>query len=308
MGIVVIGTTFVDIKGYPFDTYIPAGRNAGYIAEVHGGVCRNIAEDIANVGLRPTFVSVVDESGLSADVVARLEEHGCDTTYVRKAENGLGTWLAIFDETGDVVASISRRPDLTQIERLLNERGDEIVSDSDGVAIELDIDEPILSRVLDLAERHGKKVYVPVTNMSIAAERRDALARIECLVCNEQEAGILFGESYEGLAPEEMRATLVGKVAQAGIRSMVVTMGSQGSVFATSVGESGCCPAQKVDVVDTTGAGDAFFAGVVAGLTSGKAMAEACAIGTALSASVITTDENVCRRFGPDELGLGAAR
>ena len=304
MGIVVIGTTFVDIKGYPYDTYIPAGRNAGYIIEVHGGVCRNIAEDIANVGLRPTFVSVVDESGLSADVVARLEEHGCDTTYVCKAKDGLGTWLAIFDETGDVVASISRRPDLTQIERMLDECGDEIVSASDGVAVELDIDEPILSQVLELAERHGKKVYAPVTNMSIAAERKEALARIECLVCNEQEAGILFGESYEGLTPEEMRTALVDKIDKVGLASMVVTMGSRGSVFATRDGESGCCPAQKVDVVDTTGAGDAFFAGVTAGLTCGKTMAEACAVGTALSASVITTDENVCRRFEPGELGL----
>ena len=60
MGIVVIGTTFVDVKGYPFGEYVPAGRNAGRIIEVHGGVARNIAEDIANVGLAPTLVSMVD--------------------------------------------------------------------------------------------------------------------------------------------------------------------------------------------------------------------------------------------------------
>ena len=65
MGIVVIGTTFVDVKGHPHGKYVPAGRNAGRVIEVHGGVARNIAEDIANVGLAPAFVSVVDESGLS---------------------------------------------------------------------------------------------------------------------------------------------------------------------------------------------------------------------------------------------------
>ena len=69
-GIVVIGATFVDIKGYPNAQYIPAGRNAGRVVEVHGGVSRNIAEDIANVELRPTFVSVVDRSGTSTGVRA----------------------------------------------------------------------------------------------------------------------------------------------------------------------------------------------------------------------------------------------
>ena len=304
MSVVVVGSTFVDIKGYPFGTYIPAGRNAGRIVEVHGGVTRNIAEDIANVGVPSTYVSVVDESGLSADVIARLQSRGCDTSYIRRTTDGLGTWLAIFDETGDVVASISRRPDLTPIESILDECGDQIFADADGIAVELDIDEPILGRVLDLAKRHGKKVYAPVTNMTIAAERTQALGQVACLVCNQQEAGILFGENYDELSPEQMRTTLLDKIAAAGIQSMVVTMGSEGSVYAVAGGESGCCPAQKVDVVDTTGAGDAFFAGLVAGLTCGKCFADACAVGTRLASLVIETSENVCPRIDPAELGL----
>ena len=62
MGIVVIGTVFVDIKGFPEGAYIPDGRNAGRIEYVHGGVSRNVVEDIANMELRPTFVSIVDET------------------------------------------------------------------------------------------------------------------------------------------------------------------------------------------------------------------------------------------------------
>ena len=49
MGIVVIGAVFVDIKGFPEDAYIPDGRNAGHIEYIHGGVSRNVAEDIANI-------------------------------------------------------------------------------------------------------------------------------------------------------------------------------------------------------------------------------------------------------------------
>ena len=69
MGIVVIGAVFVDIKGYPLSTYIPGGRNAGRIEQVHGGVSRNVVEDIANVELRPTFVGLVDDTGMGQDVI-----------------------------------------------------------------------------------------------------------------------------------------------------------------------------------------------------------------------------------------------
>ena len=54
MGIVVIGTSFVDIKGFPEDAYIPTGRNVGRVEYIHGGVARNVVEDIANAELRPT--------------------------------------------------------------------------------------------------------------------------------------------------------------------------------------------------------------------------------------------------------------
>ena len=63
-GIIVLGATFVDIKGYPLDVFIPTGRNMGKTEQVHGGVSRNIAEDIGNLELRPTFVTFVDETGM----------------------------------------------------------------------------------------------------------------------------------------------------------------------------------------------------------------------------------------------------
>ena len=304
MGIVVIGATFVDIKGYPHSQYIPGGRNSGYVVEVHGGVCRNIAEDIANVELRPTFITVVDNSGISADVIAKLDKHQCNTKYIRRTDDGLGTWLAVFDNTGDVVGSISKRPDLSEIENILDEQGDEIFASADSIATEFDIEVPILKRIIALAEKHGKKIYTPVSNMSIAFERRDLLKNIECLVCNQQEAGILFSEDYENKTPEEMADILFDKITRAEIPGIIVTMGSKGAAYARQNGEKGFCPAQNVVVNDTTGAGDAFFAGVAIGLTYGKTTAEACEIGTRLAASVIVTDENVCPRFMPAEFGL----
>ena len=304
MGIVVIGASFVDVKGYPLTQYTPGGRNVGRVVQVHGGVGRNVVEDIANVELRPTFVSVVDDSGLSDDVVRNLIRHKVEIRYIARSEEGLGTWLAIFDNDGDVMASISRRPDVRAIEGILDKYGDEIFRDADSIAVEFDIEVPILKKTLELAEKHGKEVYTVISNMGIAMERRDLIGRTSALVCNLQEAGMLFFEDYSDVSPEELQEILLRRIRMARIPRIIVTMGAQGAVYAELSGGTGFCPPLKVDVVDTTGAGDAFFAGVAIGLTYGKTTGEACVIGTRLAASVVASRENVCPRFRPEEFGI----
>lgn len=304
MGIVVIGATFVDIKGFPNDTYIPDGRNAGRVEYIHGGVARNVVEDIANMELRPTYLGIVDDTPMGADVIQKLKNHKVNTSYVKICPDGMGTWLAVFDSDGNVAGSISKRPNLLPVLDILEEKGDEIFSKADSVVLEVDIDKATVKKVFDLAEKHGVKTYAVVSNMGIAIERRDFFQKFDCFICNEQEAGMLFLEDFSEMSPEELRAVLVEKVKRAKIPAMVVTMGERGSVYADLMGNNGLCPAKKVQVKDTSGAGDAFCAGVSAGLTYGKTLPEAVEIGTTLAASVIVSSENVCPRFQPQELGL----
>lgn len=305
MGIVVIGAVFVDIKGYPEGNYIPAGRNAGRVEQIYGGVSRNVTEDIANCELRPTFVSLVDDSAIGGDVVRQLNNHKVNTRFVRQVPDGMGTWLAVFNHEGDVVASISKRPNLMPILDILEQNGEEIFADADGVVIEVDIEKSIVKKALSLAKQYGKPVYGVVANMSIGLERRDFLKEMDAFVCNKQEAGILFCTDYSRKTAEEMVDIVAQKVVQARIPRLIVTMGAEGAVYADMQGEEkGLCPARPVEVKDTTGAGDAFCAGVAVGLTYGKGLRDACEIGTHLAASVIVTSENVCPRFLPGELGL----
>ena len=304
MPIAVVGNVFVDIKGFPDDNYIPGGRNAGKVEIVHGGVGRNVAEDIANIELRPRFVSMVDNTPEGEEVLRKLKNHKVNTDYVPAVPNGMGMWLAVFDETGDIVGSISKRPDMSALEALINEKGDEIFADCDSIVVEIDLDKEIIKSVFKYAEKYKKRVYAVVANMSIASQRRDFLQSIDCFVCNVEEAGILFVSDFEGMSPEELCDELSRKVVSARIPSMVVTLGSRGAVYADMNGDKGVYPARRVKVRDTTGAGDAFCAGVAIGLTYGKTMREAVEIGTQLASSVITVSENVCPRFLPRELGI----
>lgn len=303
MGIAVFGSVFVDVKGYPLNQFVMDGRNAGKVIQVHGGVCRNVAEDIANMELRPTFVSVVDYSGTGTDVIEQLKRHKINTDYIRRSETGLGTWLAIFNNEGDVVASISQRPDLSEIGNILDEHGDEIISSCDSIVVEIDMTSDLLNRIFTLADRYGKKVYAVVSNMTIALERRDLMKRTGCVVCNDQEAGILFSEDYHDVKPEQLATIIHERASKAGYVNVVVTMGEKGAVY-TDGENYGVVPPLRTHVVDTTGAGDAFFAGVAAGLTYGKSLEESCRIGTRLASAVIASRESVCPRFQPEEFGF----
>ena len=304
MSIVVFGAVLIDIKGNPINTYIPAGRNEGRVEQVHGGVSRNVVEDIANIELKPTFVSLVDDSAMGQEVIKKLKKHKVNTDYIRTVPGGMGTWLAVFNNDGDVVASISKRPDLSEINNILDQQGDEIFANADSIVLELDMEKETVKRIFKLAEKYNKPVYAVVSNMSIAVERRDFIKKTSCFVCNIQEAGILFTEDYMEKTPDEMAEILRHKVRLAQIPSMIVTMGGDGAVYADRDGNWGVCPAKKVTIKDTTGAGDAFFAGVCIGLTYGKSLDFACEIGSKLAASVICNLENVCPRFLPSEFDL----
>ena len=304
MGIAVIGTVFVDIKGFPYNTYLPTGRNAGSVEFIHGGVARNVVEDIANLELRPSFVGLVDDNGTGEEVKRKLENHKVDTKYVRSVPDSMGMWLAVFDNSGDLAGSVSKRPDQKELERLLEEEGDEIFKNADSVVIEIDLGKEIIKRSIALAEKYRKKIFAVVANMTLAAERRDFMKSMDCVICNEEEAGILFVEDFSDREPEEMENVLFDKITNANIPSMVVTLGSRGSVYAELSGSRGFVPANPVEVKDTTGAGDAFCAGVAAGLTYGRTLGEAVEIGTRLASSVIMSSENVCPRFLPKELGI----
>ncbi len=304
MGIVVIGDAFVDIKGFPEAAYLPTGRNVGRVEYIHGGVARNVAEDIANMELRPTYVGIVDDSPMGEAVLKKLKNHKVNVDYVLTKPDGMGLWLAVFDNNGDVAGSISKRPNSYPLVYLLESKGDEIFANADSVVLEVDLHKDIVKKVFELAEKHSVKVYALVSNMSLAIERRDFFRRLSCFICNRQEAGMLFLDDYTDKTVEEMQQILADKIMRAEIPAMVVTLGADGAVYADRHGHSGYCPARKVQVKDTTGAGDSFCAGVVSGLTYGKTLAEAVEIGSILAASVITSSENVCPRFQPAELGL----
>lgn len=294
---VVVGVSFVDIKGFPNLAYNPKGRNLGSVKVVHGGVSRNVVEDFANLGMPVTFASMLEDSAFGRDVARRLENAGADIRHVMTVpDNGLGMWLVVLDESGNLAGSISKMPDTSLLEDYIARNGEAIVNGAENIVLEIDLSEKIAANVFDLAERYHKKVYAIVGNMSVILAHPEFLQRTDCFICNEIEAGRLFDSmAVPEFSPEQMLEYLPVAAKTAGIPSMVVTMGSHGAVYFDGTSDTaGICPPYPANVVDTSGAGDAFFSGTVMGLTRGLKLEEAVRYGAKLASITIGTEENSC--------------
>ena len=88
----------------------------------------------------------------------------------------------------------------------------------------LDLEKDVVKEVFRLAEKHNKQVFAVISNMSIALERRDFFQKLDCFVCNQQEAGILFLEDYDHLSPQEMAEVLSEKIRLAGIERTLAAL------------------------------------------------------------------------------------
>ena len=292
----VAGTVFVDCKGFAASKYVPLGRNVGSVKFVHGGVGRNVAENIARMGVPVSLLSSIDQGGIGQDVACRLTAAGVDISFLAEMpECGMGMWLAVMDEAGELAGSISQMPDLQGMADMLACRGREWMARATHIALELDLNEALARQVLQLAREAGRPVYGLPGNLEVVLAAPNILQGLDCFICNHIEIGRICGREFYEEDPPEVLRCLPEFAERHQLESVVVTLGARGCVYwDAKSGESGVQPALKVAVVDTCGAGDAFFSGTVAALARGESLSQAVVLGTRVAACTIQSTENNC--------------
>ncbi len=306
--VAVIGTVFVDCKGFSNQAFDPAGRNLGQVKFFHGGVGRNVAENLANLQIPVIFASTVDKTGIGHEVVTRLQNAKVNVNFMSFSETcGMGFWLALLDKTGDLAGAISQMPDLVTYQKYILNKGKEIIEKATDVVLELDLNIDISRNIINWAKESKKPVYGIPGNLSVVSKYPDILAGIDCFVCNNIEAAKLMNVKLDTKNHDDIISKLIKFVNSHNMRSMVITLGSDGAIYYDSqTNTSGFQGIFPVDVVDTSGAGDAFFSGTVMGLVGGQPLKNAVAYGAKVASWTIQCKENNCpdlqKRIAKDPL------
>ncbi|OGX78544.1 ribokinase [Exiguobacterium sp. SH31] len=289
--IAVIGKVFVDIKGTSFAPLHKDAKNVGDIAFSNGGTGRNVAQNLGILGNDVRFVSTVTNDQIGMGVLQELRDLNVNVDHVDLLEdNGMGMWLAVMDNNGDLQTSISKQPDEAMMEQCILRRIDTVFAESEAVAIDLDLSVNVLNETIELCREMKLPLYGVCGHLSVIERNRHLLQGFTGFICSREEAEILSDMSIVTV-DDALRVAEV--LAMKGAPLTIVTMSELGAVYVDlRTNEQGHVPTTKVKVADSTGAGDSFFSAVISELMKHHSIEDALRLGMRVAAKVIGSHEN----------------
>ncbi|MET7732337.1 ribokinase [Streptomyces sp. NPDC005402] len=245
-----------------------------------GGKGANQAVAAARLGARTALLARVGDDGHGRLLLDSQRAAGVDTVGVLVGGAPTGVALITVDPSGDnsIVVSPGANGRLTP--------GDvraavSLFHASRVVSTQLEIPLETVVEVVRSLSPDSRFVLNPSPPRPLPTE---VLAACDPLIVNEHEAKVILGDACVSDAPEDWARLLLAK----GPRSVVVTLGAEGSLVASSSGNVTRVASVKVDAVDTTGAGDAFTAALAFRLGEGASLAEAAAYASRVGAVAVT--------------------
>src|SRR5215211_4244870 len=250
----------------------------------NGGKGANQAAAAALVGASVAFLGRVGADEFGEPLVRALAEKEIDTGRVKRAA-GVQTGAAFITVTPDGENAITVAPGANR--SLTPEDADaasEAIRDARVLVAQMEIPVQTVLRAVELAD--GQRTRALVNLAPTFEVPRELLERLDPLVVNEHEAAFLLGSKVEGV---DGALSATPELLSLGSRSAVVTIGEDGAVIAD--GESvDHLPAPEVEVVDTTGAGDAFVGALAVKLAHEAPLAEAVAYAVRAGAAAVTKE------------------
>jgi pseudouridine kinase len=298
--VLVIGASSLDVKGRALKPLVPGTSNQGLIRSSLGGVGRNIAENLARLGVPTVLLSVVGGDGAGRRLLAQTTDSGVDTRHVLVDPEGrTGSYLVIFDRHGNVHVSIDDMAILKQITpRYVNDRR-RLFRDAAMVIIDANLSRTTLRTVFRLAQRYGVWVCADPTSANLALRLRPYLSQLHMVTPNVAEAEALLGEG--SIESREDAIAAAKRLVTRGVNIAVISLAEMGVCYATS-NESGHVPALEIEIADLTGAGDALSAAIVFGLLEDMPIGEAIRLGVSAAALTLQSRETVCQDLSLEKL------
>ncbi|WP_036173157.1 carbohydrate kinase [Massilia sp. 9096] len=282
--------------------------NPASAVESFGGVARNIAENLARLGTQVALLTAIGNDSSGAALLAHAESLGIDTRGALRFEDAAsGTYTAVLDQDGDMVVALADMALYDRVDAAFVASRQAQLASAALVVADLNLPLATVDALVQEVRRGGMElVLVAVSEPKMARLPRD-LRGAGLLILNAGELGARVGRT---LAREAEIEAAMREVQAQGVRDLVVTRGADG-VMLTTPGDVKRLAAPDAQVVDVTGAGDAFAAAVCWSLlqapaeredAGGSALELACRRGLALSKLTLGAAETVYPGIGPQTL------
>ena len=288
--ILVLGASIVDIFGFCGRSYAQRDSIPGHIKISFGGVCRNIAENLARVGVNTQFISTLgdDENGKSILEHSRKLGYNMENSLFLEGES-TPTYLAILNHQGEMESAVVDMESLNKMDEAFVDGKHEVFENAEYTIV--DSDNPILLEYI-LKKYQGKSKFIldPVSAKK-AKKIRHLVKYFHTIKPNRFETEALCGFKIE--TNDDLRKAGRFFIEQ-GVKNVFISLDADGIYYITSEGEEGtlaCC--ESIDVKNVTGAGDSFVAGIGYGYINNLNIKDTLKYSVAMSIITITHEETI---------------
>lgn len=296
---VVVGGLNKDIGGKPLNRLIPKDSNLGKVNISIGGVGRNIAHNMSLLGVRSSFLTALGDDEFTSTVTESCSKLGIDISHALKVPGmSTSTYLFIADETGDMELAISDMEIFNKVTPDYLAANLELINKAELVVADTNIPQESLEW---LADNIDVPLFIDPVSTIKAKKLKNMLGKIHTLKPNRLEAEILTDIE---IVDDESLKKAAKKLLKTGLKRVFISLGAEGVIAADSENYIKI-PCPEARLVNTTGGGDAFMAGIVWAFVHGKNLKDTALLGSgAASVAVESTTtinskltiEEACRR------------
>ena len=285
--VAVVGGVNVDIGGRSFAPLVEADSNPGSVSISLGGVGRNIAHNMALMGLEVRMLTALGEDLNGQRVAASCAELGIDlSNALRISDAATSTYLYLTDPEGEMALAVSDMEICKRITPAYLAANLGLLNNAQAVVADTNIPEESL---LYLAENLTVPLFVDTVSTKKAEKIRPILHKIHTLKPNRLEAELLSGVKIE--SPADV-AKAADKLTELGLHRMFISMGADG-VYAAMGEKRAKLSNIPGNMVNTTGCGDAFMAALVWAYLQGSDLEQTALAGLAAGSIAMESGETI---------------
>ncbi|MEF9932847.1 MAG: carbohydrate kinase family protein [Cetobacterium sp.] len=286
--VLVFGASVVDMFGFCKKNYRAYDSIPGKVKISFGGVARNIAENMARVAVNTQFISILGDDETGKSIIRNSENIGYDMSNSLIVKNSsTPTYMAILDENGEMVSAVADMATISALNKeFINSKSDII---ENALYTFVDADDPENLEYL-LSTFHEKTHFVldPISTAK-AKTIKHLLKYFHTIKPNRYEAEVLSGITISN----ESDLHRVGEYfLSLGIKNIFISLDGDG-VYYTNGDLRGKLKAKNANVVNVTGAGDSFVAGLGYGYTNNLSLADTVKYAVAMSLITISHSETI---------------
>lgn len=258
--VTVIGGSNMDIQGFPNNPLVMYDSNPGQVDISMGGVGRNIAENLSRLNINTKLISAIGNDLYGNTILSECKNLNIDVNdCLVSDEYSTSIYVSILNNSKDMQLAISHMDIIEKLDESFIHSKHKSIDDSKAIVIDTNLS----NEAIDFITRTYSHLPIFVDTVSTAKclKIKDILDRFEGIKLNKYEAETLSGIKIENLDDAKKSCEFfINK----GIKNVFITLGGDG-VYCANTDKAVHIPGVKINIVNATGAGDAFMSGIMYG-------------------------------------------